>query len=311
MVWNMAFPGTGPIWINGEFVPWNDAKLHVMSHVVHYGTSVFEGIRCYNTADGPAIFRLAAHVNRLFDSAKIYRMPIEFSKEEISEAIIETVRKSGLNDCYIRPVVYRGYATIGVNPLACPVDIAIGVWDWGQYLGDDAVENGVDVCVSSWNRPAPNTFPALAKAGGNYLNSQLVKMEAINNGYDEGILLDVNGYVAEGSGENIFLIKDGGVITPPSSTSLLPGLTRNSVIILARELGYKVSKQLIPREALYIADEVFFTGTAAEITPIATVDKMPVGEGRRGPITEKLQTALFGILNGKIEDRHGWLTHVR
>ncbi len=306
----MAFPGTGPIWLNGEFVPWNEAKIHVLSHVVHYGSSVFEGIRCYKTEKGPAVYRMRAHFKRMFDSAKIYRMEVPYTIEQIEEATLETIRRNELESCYIRPVFYRGYGAIGVNPLTSPVDVAIAVWDWGKYLGEEALTHGVDVCVSSWNRPAPNTFPALAKAGGNYLNSQLVKMEALTNGYDEGILLDVNGTVAEGSGENIFLIKDEGVITPPSSTSLLPGITRNSVIVLARELGYKVSKQLIPREALYIADELFFTGTAAEITPIASVDRIPVGAGKRGPVTEKIQSALFDILDGRVEDRHNWLTYV-
>lgn len=306
----MAFPGTGPIWLNGEFVPWNEAKIHVLSHVVHYGSSVFEGIRCYKTAKGPAVFRLHEHTKRMFDSAKIYRMDVPYTIEQIEGAILETIRRNELESCYIRPVFFRGYGAIGVNPMSSPVDVAIAVWDWGKYLGEEALTHGVEVCVSSWNRPAPNTFPALAKAGGNYLNSQLVKMEAITNGYDEGILLDVNGSVAEGSGENIFLIKDEGVITPPSSTSLLPGITRNSVIVLARELGLKVSKQLIPREALYIADELFFTGTAAEVTPIASVDRIPVGTGKRGPITEKIQKALFDILDGRVEDRHNWLRYV-
>jgi branched-chain amino acid aminotransferase len=306
----MGFPGTGPIWLNGEFIPWNEAKIHVLSHVVHYGSSVFEGIRCYKTEKGPAVFRLREHFKRMFDSAKIYRMEVPYTIEQLEEATLETIRRNDLESCYIRPVFYRGYGAIGVNPLNSPVDVAIAVWDWGKYLGEEALTHGVDVCVSTWNRPAPNTFPALAKAGGNYLNSQLVKMEAITNGYDEGILLDVNGTVAEGSGENIFLIKDEGVITPPSSTSLLPGITRNAVIVLARELGYKVSKQLIPREALYIADELFFTGTAAEITPIASVDRIPVGAGKRGPVTERIQTALFDILDGKVEDRHNWLTRI-
>ena len=306
----MPFPGTGPIWFNGDFVPWNDAELHIMSHVVHYGSSVWEGIRCYSTPKGPAVFRLDAHVARMFDSAKIYRFPIPYTREQIADTILETVRRNELESCYIRPIIYRGCGGLNVSPLDCPVDIAIGAWDWGKYLGPEALERGVDVCVSSWNRPAPDTLPALAKAGGNYLNSQLVKIEAINNGYDEGILLDVNGYVSEGSGENIFIVKDGGVITPPSSTSLLPGITRNSAIILARELGRKVSKQLIPREGLYIADELFFTGTAAEVTPIATVDKVPVGDGKRGPITEQIQDAFFAILDGDVEDRHGWMTYV-
>jgi branched-chain amino acid aminotransferase len=306
----MAFPGSGPIWFNGKFVPWNEAKIHVLSHVVHYGSSVFEGIRCYKTTKGSAVFRLREHYKRMFESAKIYRMTVPYTIEQLEEATLETIRRNELESCYIRPVFMRGYGAIGVNPLNSPTDVAIAVWDWGQYLGEEALTRGVDVCVSSWNRPAPNTFPALAKAGGNYLNSQLVKMEALSNGYDEGIVLDVHGSVAEGSGENLFLIRDGGVITPPSSTSLLPGITRNSVIVVARDLGLKVSRQLIPRETLYIADELFFTGTAAEITPIASVDKIQVGEGKRGPITEKIQTALFDILHGNVEDRHNWLTYI-
>jgi len=306
----MAFPGTGPIWFNGEFVPWEDAKIHVLSHVVHYGSGIFEGIRCYDTNRGPAVFRLDEHIQRMFESAKIYRMPLPYTKEEMIEATLETVRRNELKSCYIRPVAFRGYGQIGVNPLHCPVDVVIAVWEWGQYLGPEALEQGVSVRVSSWNRPAPNTFPALAKASGNYLNSQLIKMEALADGYDEGIVLDVNGYVSEGSGENVFVIKDGGVVTSPSSSSLLPGITRNSVIVLARELGYKVSKQLLPRESLYIADELFFTGTAAEITPISSVDRISVGEGKRGEITKRIQDALFGILSGEIEDRHNWLTYV-
>lgn len=306
----MAFPGSGPIWFDGKFVPWEAAKIHVLSHVIHYGSGVFEGIRCYNTKKGSAVLRLDAHLDRMLGSAKIYRMPIPYTKEQLIEACLETVRRNKLESCYIRPIIFRGYGQIGVNPLQCPVNVVIAVWEWGKYLGPEALESGVHVCVSSWNRAAPNTFPSLAKATGHYLNSQLVKMEAIANGYDEGIVLDVNGYVSEGSGENVFLVKEGGVITPPSSTSLLPGITRNSVIVLARELGYKISKQQIPREALYIADELFFTGTAAEVTPVASVDRIPVGDGRRGPITKHIQDAFFAILNGDVEDRHRWLTYV-
>jgi len=306
----MAFPGAGPIWFDGEFVPWEEAKIHVLSHVVHYGSGVFEGIRCYKTKRGPAVFRLDAHMDRMFNSAKIYRMPLSYTREQLIEASLETIRRNNLESCYIRPLAFRGYGQIGVNPLHCPVHVVIAVWDWGKYLGPEALEQGVHVRVSSWNRGAPNTFPSLAKACGNYLNSQLVKMEALADGYDEGIVLDVNGYVSEGSGENIFLIKEEGVITPPSSTSLLPGITRNSVIVLARELGYKISKQQIPREALYIADELFFTGTAAEVTPIASVDRIQVGSGKRGPITKRIQDALFGILTGEVDDRHKWLTYV-
>ncbi|HOF60039.1 MAG TPA: branched-chain amino acid transaminase [Candidatus Latescibacteria bacterium] len=306
----MAFPGSGPIWFDGAFVPWEEAKIHVLSHVAHYGSGVFEGIRCYGTKNGPAVFRMREHVRRMFDSAKIYRMPIPFTQEEIEAAILETIRRNGLDACYIRPLVFRGYGQLGVSPVNCPVNVIIAVWEWGKYLGPEALEQGVNVCVASWNRPAANTFPSLAKASGNYLNSQLVKLEAMANGYDEGIVLDTSGYVAEGSGENIFVVRDGILFTPPTSSSLLPGITRNSVITLARELNYTVREEQIPREALYIADEVFFTGTAAEITPIATIDKVPIGSGKRGPVTKEIQDALFGILDGTIADRHGWLTSV-
>lgn len=306
----MAFPGSGPIWFDGAFVPWEEAKIHVLSHVAHYGSGVFEGIRCYGTKNGPAVFRMREHVRRMFDSAKIYRMPIPFTQEEIEAAILETIRRNGLDACYIRPLVFRGYGQLGVSPLNCPVNVIIAVWEWGKYLGPEALEQGVNVCVASWNRPAANTFPSLAKASGNYLNSQLVKLEAMANGYDEGIVLDTSGCVAEGSGENIFVVRDGILFTPPTSSSLLPGITRNSVITLARELNYTVREEQIPREALYIADEVFFTGTAAEITPIATIDKVPIGSGKRGPVTKEIQDALFGILDGTIADRHGWLTPV-
>jgi branched-chain amino acid aminotransferase len=306
----MAFPGSGPIWFDGDFVPWQDANIHVMSHVIHYGSGVFEGIRCYKTKTGPAVFRLKEHMQRLIDSAKIYRMAVTWSVDELCEAVLETIRKNELESCYIRPLVYRGYGEMGVNPLKCPVKTAIGVWEWGQYLGPEALEQGVNVCVSSWNRAAPNTFPSLAKACGNYLNSQLVKMEALENGFDEGIVLDVNGLVSEGSGENLFLIKNGAITTTQSHSSILPGITRHSVMVLARELGYEVHSRQLPRESLYIADELFFTGTAAEVTPIATVDHIEIGSGKCGEITKRVQDELFGILNGETEDRHNWLTLV-
>jgi len=296
--------------MDGEFVDWDDAKIHVCTHVIHYGSSVFEGMRCYRTPKGTAAFRLDAHVRRLFDSAKIYRMEIPFSQEEISQAILETVRVNGLEECYIRPVVYRGYAELGVNPFPNPVNVAIVVWRWGKYLGDEALEQGVDVCISSWNRMAPNTFPALAKCGANYMNSQLIKMEALTNGYVEGIALDVAGYVSEGSGENIFVVRDGIIYTPPLGASVLPGITRDCVIKLAGDLGLEVREHIIPREALYIADEVFFTGSAAEITPIRSIDKIKVGGGRRGPVTAKLQERFFGVLSGEVEDKYGWLTYL-
>ena len=306
----MGFKKADKIWMNGEFVNWDDAKIHILSHVVHYGSSVFEGIRCYNTKRGPAVFRLPEHTRRLFDSAKIYRMDIPYTRDEISGAILETIKVNNLKECYIRPLVYRGYDSLGVNPFNCPVDVAIAVWEWGKYLGPEALEQGVDVMVSTWARMAPNTFPAMAKAGANYMNSQLIKMEALKNGYTEGIALDVTGYVSEGSGENLFVIRDNILYTPPLGASVLAGITRDSVITIATELGYNVIEQLIPREMLYIADELFFTGSAAEITPIRSVDKITVGNGRRGPITENLQKHLFGILEGKMEDKYNWLTPV-
>ena len=306
----MAMAQSEKIWFNGELIKWEDAKVHVLSHVVHYGSSVFEGIRCYNTARGPAVFRLQDHVNRLFDSAKIYRMEIPYTREALCEAVLETIRVNQLQGCYIRPVVFRGYGSLGVNPLDCPVDTVIAVWEWGQYLGPEAVEKGVSVCTSSWNRMAPNTMPSLAKAGGNYLNSQLVKMEAKLNGYDEGIVLDTDGLVSEGSGENLFILKNETIYTPSSSFSILPGITRHSAITLARDLGLRVEQRAIPRESIYIADEVFFTGTAAEITPIRAVDQIPIGPGERGPITRKLQEAFFSITTGAAEDVHGWLSLV-
>ncbi len=306
----MPMKKTEKIWFNGEFVPWDEAKTHVMSHVVHYGSSVFEGIRSYSTKNGPAVFCLEGHVERLFYSAKVIRMEIPYSKEQIAEAIVETVRVNNVPACYIRPVVFRGYDSLGVDPRSCPVDVAIGVIEWGAYLGQEAIEQGVDVCISSWNRMAPNTHPAMAKIGGNYVNSQLVKMEALRHGYAEGIALDVRGYVSEGSGENLFMVKKGVITTPPLVASILGGITRECVMTLAKELDYTVQEQAIPREALYMADELFFTGTAAEITPIRSVDGIPVGSGSRGPMTEALQEQFFGITTGELPDRHGWLTHV-
>lgn len=303
----MAITKSEKIWMNGELIPWDDAKVHVMAHVMHYGSSVFEGIRAYATSNGPAIFRQPEHVRRLFDSAKILRMEIPYSAEEVTEAMRAIVRANKHDSCYIRPLAYRGYGEIGVSPLNNPVEVIIATIAWGRYLGPEAIEQGVDVQVSSWTRMAPNTFPALCKAGANYLNSQLVKMEAILGGYIEGIVLDTNGYVSEGSGENIFVIRDGIIFTPPLGNSILGGITRDSAIVLAKDLGYEVREQAIPREMLYIADEVFFTGTAAEITPIRSVDKITIGAGKRGPITEKLQQEFFGITEGSLPDRHGWL----
>lgn len=298
------------IWFNGKLVPHDEAKIHVLSHVIHYGSSVFEGVRCYKTERGSGIFRLREHTQRLLDSAKIYRMEIPYSLEELEAAQIETVQNSELESCYVRPVVYRGAGPMGVNPLNNPVEVFIAVWEWGKYLGDDALERGVDVQVASWSRMAPNTLPAMAKAGGNYLNASLVKMDAVLNGYSEGIMLSTDGFVAEGSGENLFLIRGGKIYTAPVGFSLLPGITRDAIITLARDLGYTVEEKSIPREALYLADELFFTGTAAEVTPIRTVDKHVIGSGQRGPITERIQDAFFDIIQGG-NDPHGWLTKVR
>lgn len=298
------------IWFNGKLVPWEEARVHVLAHVVHYGSSFFEGIRCYETPRGPAIFRLTPHIRRLLDSARIYRTEVPYTLEQLVAAVKETVRANGLKAGYIRPVVYRGYGEIGVNPLNNPVEVAIATIEWGKYLGAEAMEQGVDVCVASWHRFAPNTLPALSKAGGNYLNSQLIKMEALANGYAEGIALDHHGHVSEGSGENLFLVRDGIVYTPPVASSILSGITRDTVITLLGELGIEVRQEAIPRELLYIADELFFTGTAAEVTPIRSVDRIPIGQGRRGPITAAVQAAFFGIVQGEREDRYGWLEYV-
>jgi branched-chain amino acid aminotransferase len=307
----MPFEKADKIWMNGKLVNWDDAKIHVLSHVIHYGSSLFEGERCYKTKKGPACFRPEAHTDRLFNSCKIYRMKIPFSKEEINQARLNLIKVNKLEECYIRPVVYRGYDQLGVDPTGCPVDMAIAVWRWGTYLGKGALEKGVSVCVSSWNRMAPNTFPAMAKSGANYMNAQLIKLEAKSHGYVEGIALDVYGYVSEGTGENVFIVRDGALITPPFGASILPGIIRNTVITLAHEMEIKVIEQNIPREALYIADEVFFTGSAAEITPITSIDGIPVGDGKRGPVTKKLQDRFFAIVSGDEEDTHGWLTFVK
>jgi branched-chain amino acid aminotransferase len=297
------------IWMNGSFVKWDDAKIHVLSHVVHYGTSWFEGIRCYDTAKGPAVFRLDPHIRRLLDSLKIYRTPSPYTAEQLTAAVLETIRANTMKACYIRPVVYRGYGDVGVNPMGCPVDVAIAVWEWGAYLGSEALSNGIDVCVSTWNRPAPNTLPTMAKAGGNYLLSQLMKVEALQAGFSEAIALDTHGYLSEGSGENLFVVRDGILHTPPFSSALLPGITRATIVQLASQLGIVVKEMEIPREMLYIADEIFFTGTAAEITPIRSVDKQVVGSGKPGPVTQRLQAAFFEIIkNGN--DPYRWLTFV-
>src|SRR3989440_8658238 len=299
---------TEKIWHNGRFIKWDDAKIHVLSHVVSYGSSIFEGIRCYATPAGPAIFRLPEHVRRMADSAKIYRMDLGYSREQLAEAMLELVRVNKMQSCYVRPIAIRAYGEIGVNPLKNPVDVYVACWEWGKYLGEEALAEGVDVCVASWSRIAPNTLPALAKAGANYMNSQLIKMEAIINGYSEGIALDAAGYVSEGSGENIFLVRDGKIHTPPLGASVLPGITRDSILMLARDLDIPVVETIIPREMLYIADEVFFSGTAAEITPIRSIDRITIGTGHRGPIAERLQKEFFGVISGTRQDRYGWLS---
>jgi branched-chain amino acid aminotransferase len=298
------------IWFDGQFVPWADAKVHVLAHALHYGSSVFEGIRAYATPQGAAIFRLEPHVTRLFNSCKIARMPVPFTPEQVSEAIAETVRRNNLRACYIRPLIFRGYEVLGVDPRKCPVHTIVAAFEWGAYLGTEALEQGVDVGVSTWRRMAPDTFPALAKIGGNYVNSQFMVMEARDRGFVEAIALDIYGYVSEGSGENLFVIQNGIIYTPPLGASILGGITRDSVITIARDLGYEVREQLIPREMLYIADELFFTGTAAEVTPIRSVDGQIVGEGHRGPITARIQEQFFGVTQGKLSDRYGWLHYV-
>jgi len=295
--------------MSGTLVPWDDARIHIGSHVVHYGSAVFEGIRCYKTTKGPAVFRLDAHTERLFNSAKIYWMDLRWTEDQVNAAVVETIQANRLDACYIRPVVYRGAGQLGVNPLGSPVELSIMVWDWGKYLGKEALEQGVDVCVSSWTRMAPNTLPAMAKSAGNYVNSQLIKVEAVKGGFAEGIALDTQGYVSEGSGENLFAVVKGRLVTPPLVSSILPGITRDSVLTLARRLGIAVDERALPREVLYLADELFFTGTAAEITPIRSVDRQKVGTGARGPVTKALQEAFFDAIEGG-QDEDGWLTFV-
>lgn len=301
---------TTKIWRDGQFVPWESATIHVMSHVVHYGSSVFEGVRCYDTPAGPAIFRLPEHIRRLHDSCKIYRIAIPHSIDTLVQACVETVAVNEVRECYLRPVVVRTGEQMGVYSVEVPAETFIIAWKWGRYLGEDALQSGVDVCVSSWRRSAPDTLPALAKAGGNYLISQLSKSEARLDRYAEGIMLDSFGFVAEGSGENLFLVRDGVVYTAPIGAGILQGITRDSVMRIARDLGYEVVEQAIPREMLYIADELFFSGTAAELTPIRSVDRIQIGDGKPGPITLAIQEQYMGIATGKIEDRYGWLTPV-
>jgi branched-chain amino acid aminotransferase len=298
------------VWYNGQWVPWESANVHVSVHGLHYGSSVFEGIRAYSTPDGPAVLALEPHVRRLFNSCKIARLEVPYSPKELADAMVEAVSRNGHQSCYIRPLVFRGSETLSVDGRACPTETVIFTMEWGRYLGADAIENGVSVMVSSWRRMAPDTLPALAKIGGQYINSQLITMEAKDNGFDEGIGLDVNGYVSEGAGENIFLVFNNVLITTPLAASILGGVTRECVITIARDLGYEVREQLIAREMLYTADEMFFTGTAAEVTPVRAVDRVQVGCGKRGPVTQRIQQEFFDITSGRLPDRFGWLTPV-
>jgi branched-chain amino acid aminotransferase len=308
----MSFEGRSEkIWYNGKFVDWDDCKIHIASHVIHYGSALFGGMRVYETKHGSAVFRISDHTRRLIDSCKIYRMTPEYSQEDFNEAILETIRANQMKACYVRPIVFRGYgSSLSVNPFPCPVESAILIWEWGKYLGVEAIEKGVDVCVSSWNRMQPNTLPAMAKASANYMNSQLIRMEAIIGGFVEGIALDPSGHVSEGSGENIFVVYRGKIYTPHLASSVLSGITRDTVIAIANDLGYTLIEDAIPREMLYIADEVFLTGSAAEITPVRTIDKITIGKGRRGPVCESIQNEFFGIVSGERPDIHGWLTYV-
>ena len=305
----MAIQKTEKIWHNGKLIAWDDARIHVMSHVIHYGSSVFEGVRCYSLPSGPAIFRAQEHAQRLLDSAKVYRIDVDYTRDEIVKAMTDIVAHNGVWPCYLRPVILRGDGEAGVNPFNSPTEVYVVNYPWGKYLGSDA-DTGCDVCVSSWTRLAPNTLPAMAKAGANYMNSQLIKMEAIVNGYAEGIALDSNGYVSEGSGENVFIVRNGVLQTAPLGNSVLPGITRDSVLQIARDLGIAIVEQMIPREMLYISDEAFFTGTAAEVTPIRSVDKISVGKGATGPITKAIQKEFYAIVKGEKADRHQWLTPV-
>jgi branched-chain amino acid aminotransferase len=306
----MAFPGTGKIWMNGKLVEWADASIHIASHIIHYGSGVFEGARCYDTVHGPACFRLDAHMRRLMDSARIYRMEPAFDQQTLTDATINLIQVNGFKACYIRPLIYRGYDSLGVNPLPCPIDVAIMLWEWPAYFTKEAVEEGIDVKIATWARNAPNTTPAMAKSVANYANAQLIKLEALAEGYAEGIALDTQGNLSEGSGQNVFIVRDGMIHTPPIGNSVLSGITRDSVLTIAKDLGFEVREQTLPREMLYIADEVFFVGTAVEVTPIKSVDRVKVGLGRRGPITEAIQQKFFQIVKGEAADPHGWLQFV-
>ena len=307
----MAIPKSEWIWRNGEFIEWDDANVHITTHALHYGSSVFEGIRSYSTKTGPAILGLKPHVQRLFDSCRIVRMDLPYTQEQVSSAILETVRRNGLGACYIRPLAYKGVGTMGLDARNSPTEFAIMAFEFGRYLGTDAIEQGVDVMVSSWRRMAPDTHAAMTKSGGNYVNSQFVTMEASDLGFVEGITPDVNGYVSEGSGENVFVIYRGAIYTPPVGASILLGVNRDYVITLARGMGCEVREQTFPREMLYVADEIFFTGTAVEVSPIRSVDKIKIGNGSRGPITKKIQDQFFGVISGEIPDQYGWMTAVK
>ena len=306
----MPIQATEKIWNNGKWINWDDAKLHVLSHVVSYGSAVFEGIRCYETKQGPAIFRLREHMQRLINSARIYRMELPYSVDDFCNVATELVRTNKLNSCYVKPIVLRGYGEVGVNPLSSPIDIYMACWSWGAYLGPEALAKGVDVGVSSWTRIAPNTLPAMSKAAANYMNSQLIRMEASFNGYAEGLALDAGGHVSEGSGMNVFLVHDGTLYTPPLAASILPGITRDSIVKIAEDLAIPLKESIIPREMLYLADEIFFVGTAVEVTPVRTVDKITIGKGVAGPITQSIQEEFFAVTSGRKADRHNWLTPV-
>lgn len=299
------------IWRDGSFIKWQDAQIHVLAHSVQFGSAVFEGIRCYATPKGPAVFRLREHLKRMMNSCKIYRMEPKWTIDQIIEATRELVRKNEIQSCYIRPMVIRGYGAAGMVPFDSPIETYLPCWPWGAYLGDDALEKGVDACIASWHRVAPNTIPAAAKIAGNYLSGQLIKMEALRNGYDEALALGPDGMLSEGSGQNVFVVDGGVLYTPPIDGTLLPGITRDTVITLAREAGIQVVVQEMPREALYTSDEVFVCGTASELTPIKSVDRLPVGDGKVGPITRKLQKRFLDIVNGRVDDPFGWMTYVK
>ena len=302
---------TNWIWRDGEFVRWDDANVHVLSHSMQYGSAAFEGVRCYGTPRGPAIFRLDAHLQRLITSCRIYRMDFAYSIDELTVACCQLVEKNGLEACYLRPMVLRGYGASSMVPFASPIHVYLPCWPWGAYLGEGALENGVDACVASWHRVAPNTIPAIAKIAGNYLSGQLIKMEALANGFAEGIALGTDGMLSEGSGQNAFLVAGGTVFTPPVNGTLLAGITRDAILTIATDLGLPVKEQQIPRDMLYAADEVFLTGTASEVTPVRSIDKLTIGRGRRGPVTEQIQRRFLDVVHGRVADRHNWLTYVR